>query len=174
MKLLEKIANRYTFWAALLIYSVFGFYLMPRAMKGSAVTPLDLHFSYSPEIARQTLAQMGTQGRASYVHFSHVLDTPYPLIYTALFVIVILLLVKTLWPGSGRWRWLGLVPLLAMGFDFLENHSIISMIHSWPSVSDKAAQTASLFSSLKWSFIGVNAGLIFVLLILLAGRKLRR
>ncbi len=174
MKALEKIANRYTFITALALYSLFAIVLMPRAMKSATVTPLDLKFSYTPETARQTLQAMGESGRAGYVHFSHMLDTPYPLIYTALFMIIIFLLVKNLWPSSSRLRWLGLMPLAAMVFDFLENHSIISMIHNWPDVSDKMAETSSHFSSLKWSFVGLNAAIILCLLALWAFQRMKR
>ena len=61
--------------------------------------PLDLLFSYSPETAYEHLRSFGEQGRAAYAQMSLTADTAYPIIYTAVFMVLITLLARKAWPA---------------------------------------------------------------------------
>ncbi len=174
MQFLRNISNGKSLGALLVIYILFAALVMSGMVGSSAekIQPLDLLFSYTPTQAYDLITGYGDK-RATYAYMSLTADTAYPMIYTALFMVLIMQLAKTLWPDHpGRHR-LALVPLCAFVFDLLENHSIRKMLNAFPERLDNVAETASAFTSLKWSSVYVIFTIIIVLLVLLLIKKLK-
>jgi len=175
MRLISKFSNRYTLLILATIYGIFAGYIMPKSIESAQGDgPLDLLFSYAPETAFAHVESYGEMGRAAYIKFSLIADTAYPVIYTLLFMVIISLLATKLWPARKGLQRLALVPLLALVFDLCENQNIVSMLKSWPETNEKTAQMASLFTSLKWTSIGVSFAVILVLLCLWILRAVRK
>lgn len=166
MKLIRKFSNRYSLITLLIVYGIFAAVIMPGAatkMEAGA-GPLDLLFSYSPKTAFEHIESYGEQGRSAYIKFSQIADTAYPIVYSMLFIVIIYLLAVKLWPRRETLHKLALIPLAAFIFDLCENQSIIAMLKAYPETPENIAKIGSIFTSLKWTSVGVNFAIILVLL----------
>ncbi len=175
MNFLRKISNLKTLGILFVIYAAFAAFVMPGMMEGGDVkiTPLDLLFSYSPERAYALLSSYGDL-REHYAFMSLTADTAYPIIYTALFMVLIMVLSKSLWPKRPNRHRLALIPLFAFVFDLIENHNIRKMLHAFPEKLDGVAKTASTFTSLKWISVGTSFTVVLTLLVLLVVKRIKK
>ncbi len=170
--------KRYASWklAGILfaIYCVFAFAIMPNLMRASenGGGPLDLLFSYSPQIAYEHIESYGDM-RDQIAKLSLTIDTAYPIIYTSLFMVLVYLLAKFIWPAREKLHRLALIPIFAFIFDLCENASVVIMLKSYPEKLGGVARMASTFTSLKWTSVGVIFALLVGLMIL-ALLKLRK
>lgn len=171
MKLLRKISNWKTFGALLILYILFAVFVMSGMTGDGALKhqPLDLLFSYTPQEAYALIESYGNF-RGRYAFMSMTADTIYPILYTLLFMVLIMQLCKVFWPKDLKKQWIALVPLLAFVFDILENASIITMLRSYPERHDTIAQMSSLCTSLKWLSVGLVFGIICVLLVMVVAK----
>lgn len=172
---LERLASWRLLAVLVLLYGIVFTFLM-RGMGGAPGDnqPLDLMFSYSPEQVYANLAQLGEAGRKTRILVSSTLDTAYPLVYSALFAVLITLLARFLELTHKVWKWLALLPFVILGFDLAENLSIIVMAMRYPETMTALARAASLFTSLKWIFVDLVLGSLAVLALLSVFRLLRR
>ncbi|MEE9348035.1 MAG: hypothetical protein V3U82_07560 [Robiginitomaculum sp.] len=175
MKFLRKISTWKTYFVLLALYVFFVVFIMKgmSAIGPENLGPLDLLFSYSPEQVYSHFDSYGEAGRASYQRAAIFSDGPYMLVYTAGFMVLIMILAKKLWPARGKMHRLALVPVFPLLFDIGENSAIVAMLRAYPERMDGAAQIASLFSSLKWSSVGLTSALIAGLAITLLIRKFK-
>lgn len=175
-----RVAGRNTFIAALLVYLVFGLYIMPtglakiQELSGKKVEVLDLQFTYTPEKARAIAASYGDAGRDFAARFEMLGDGLYPLVYTFLFLIILAWVFKSLAPYGIRVRYIHLLPLLVMFADYGENTCIISILKNYPNISDQLAMASSFFTSLKWSLLIVVTLVIGVSLWMLTFYRMTR
>ena len=157
-----RIAGLKTFLAAILIYLVFGAYIMPQGLQqiqqinGKPVKVLDLQFSYTPEDARNFIGQYNEAGRNFAANFELIADGLYPVAYTFLFLIIMGWVFKSLSVYGVRVRYIHLMPFLVMLVDYGENTCIITMLKTFPDFSNNVAWLSSLFTSLKWSLLAVE------------------
>ena len=98
----------------------------------------------------------GAQGRLYYIRYQYR-DFIYPMIYTALMTGVLIRLIR---PSSFN-VWV-LIPSVAMIFDFIENYYLRVLVYDFPNLNPINISMATLFSSLKWSFIAFSLILIFI------------
>ena len=175
MNFLRKISTWKTFVVLMVIYMFFAIFVMSGMMNSGEATiqPLDLLFSYTPQQAYDLVAGYG-ESREAYAYISLTAESAYPVVYTALFMVLITLLAKTLWPDKPARHRLALVPLFAFVFDLIENYNIRKMLYSYPERLDEVAETASTFTSLKWSSVFVIFAIIVILVVLLVVKKLKK
>ncbi len=174
MHFLRKISSWKTLGILLVVYVLFAVFVMSGLMDGGDVKlkPLDLFFSYSPEKAYGLITSYG-EHRERYAFMSMTADTAYPIIYTALFMVLILQLAKSLWANHPKRHRIALIPLFTFVFDVCENASIIIMLKAFPERLDNIAQIASLFTSLKWSSVVMIFTIILIFMVLLVIKTLR-
>ncbi len=174
MHFLRKISSWKTLGILLVVYVLFVVFVMSGLMDGidAKLKPLDLFFSYSPDKAYGLITSYG-EHRERYAFMSMTADTAYPIIYTSLFMVLILQLAKYLWPQHPKIHRIALIPLFAFVFDLCENASIITMLKAFPKRLDNIAQIASLFTSLKWCSVAMIFAIILILMVLLAIKTLR-
>jgi len=172
---LERLASWRLLAVLVVLYGIVFTFLM-RGMGGAPGDnqPLDLMFSYSPEQVYANLAQLGEAGRKTRILVSSTLDTAYPLVYSMLFAVLITLLTRFLGLTPKVWKWLALLPFVILAFDLSENLSINVMAFRYPDTLTALAQAASLFTSLKWIFVGLVLVSLVVLALLSVFRLLRR
>ena len=181
ISIIEKLSNWKILTVLIGLYGLFVLFVMPLMLETSSAAggPLDLLFSYSLQTVQAHILALSSEQRATLAFQSLVFDTAYPVIYTALFIVTIMMLTRALVgplskPSQApRIVWLALIPLAAMGFDLCENIHIRSMLASFPELSQAVVARASLFTSLKWIAVGVNSVIIIALTIVLIGRKVR-
>jgi hypothetical protein len=174
--MLEKFSNWTTICISLVLYVIFAAFILPLSMETGLpnMGPLDLLFSYSPDVAYLHLESFGVEGRERYAKVSMLVDTIYPVIYTLLFLTLIYQLQKNTGLASSRYRHITFVPLFAFAFDILENTCIVFMLKSYPERHDQVATLSSLFTSLKWISVGMSSALLIVLVIIKVKHKLKR
>ncbi len=159
---IERLASWRLFFVLLVLYALVFSFLM-RGFGGAHMDtpPLDLLFRYTPDMVQHYLESLGAAGRASRVLVSATLDTAYPLVYSSLFAVLIVLLTRFLGVAGRLWSYLALLPFVILGFDLAENISIIVISLNYPAPMSALAHAASLFTSLKWVFaymvIGITA-----------------
>lgn len=136
-------------------------------LSGKKVQVLDLCFSYSPADVHRYLSEYSPEARVFAARFNLVADMVYPLSY-AFFLIV---LMAWIWrPVRGQWppfKYLHLLPLAIVIFDYLENICVVSMLFRFPEISNGLIKTGSCLTSVKWSLLGLS------LLLALGGLFLR-
>jgi hypothetical protein len=176
MNFLRRVSNWKTYFSLLGLYVFFVVFIMKgmSAIGPEQLGPLDLMFSYSPDEAYDRLTSYGEAGRGSYAKAAIFADGPYMLVYTAGLMVLIMILAKKLWPVSPKMHRLALLPIFALLFDIGENGAIVAITRAYPERMDAMAQTASLFSSLKWSSVGAIMLLVAALAIAVLIRKLKR
>jgi hypothetical protein len=173
-----RIAGWKTFLAGLILDGLFMGLIMPRgagtfsSLSGKEVAVLDLKFSYSPEMARTIIAAYSDSARSFAIKFGLIADTVYPLAYTFFFTMALTWLLKTLSQYGLKVKYLHLFPLVILPIDYLENIAIANLMSSYPTFTDTAVFVASLFTSLKWSAVGIMAAIILSGLVALAGKRL--
>jgi hypothetical protein len=175
-----RISGWKNFLVGLALWLVFGTVIMPwgaatmRQINGKKTEVLDLQFSYTPEQARAIIADYSVAGRDFAANFELIADTLYPVAYTFLFLMIISWVFKSLSVYGFRIRYVHLLPFLVMLADYCENTGIIRMLKSYPDFSDTVATVTSLFTSLKWSLLAVQAFIIGAAIWLLTFYRMTR
>ena len=172
--LFEKIENWITLKAALLFSAVFGALYCFINFSGFGVAGLleitggpnilDFQAGYSPAEAYDMLAALGAGGRAFYLGRILPVDFPFPLSYMLCFAGWIAWLLKHL-EFRNRLKYLLIVPVLAMLFDWAENIGIIVMLDNYPLLPLWAVSVASVSGILKAAFTVCSIAAIVVLII---------
>ncbi len=127
---------------------------MPLLTGDKEVTPIDLQFAYTPELAYELIDSYSEETRTVYARGEMTLDVAYPIVYT-LFMSVTLML---LYPNKWKMAWL---PYGVFGVDMLENTGIIIMLKNYPEQLRSVAWITSGFSTLKWSLVIIVVLFIF-------------
>lgn len=125
--------------------------------------PIDLEIpTYTVDRAYELLTAYGEEGRAFYKTLELTVDVIYPLVYGFAFALALAFLWSRVAPGK---RWVYFVPLLVllgMGFDFLENAGIVTLLSYFPQPAIIIARITSVCSFLKWSFDFMSIALIII------------
>jgi hypothetical protein len=179
MVFLETLYGRIVPWATntnigLLFAIVLCFmtWLLPAAtaslarMSGMPDAVLDKRFRYTPDDAYALLSAYGVAGRRRYVRNAVMLDLLFPFAYGMFLTLVGMRVSLWLCTPSGFLRHVSLLPLLAVGFDYLENTSLVVLALKYPRRMTPLARLSSTFTSLKWVTIATSVGLIAIGLVL--------
>jgi len=151
------------FVPAMAVYSLMLLYTIPQVERYAPGMKLfDLSPSgYSLEYTLELLGALGVKGRDTYLYQQLPVDFVYP----GLFAVACCLLLSWLFAkslkASSRLFYLCFVPVAAGLFDYLENIYIVSMLTSYPNVTELHVAFASILTILKTTFTTA----FFVLLI---------
>ncbi len=139
---------------AMVVYALMLLYTIPQVEHYSAGMKLfDLSPSgYSYRYAIQLLSALGSVGRATYLFRQLPLDFVYPGLFAVSFCLLLSWLFAKILRGDSKMFYLGLVPLFAGLFDYLENICIVLMLTSFPNVPKLLVASASAFTIVKSSF----------------------
>lgn len=173
-RLSEYFYQKTTIWVVFICLALFLLFLVmilptettrAEPILGTTQTP-DTLFYYSKAQLFQMAEEYGQEGRYYYVDSRVAFDIIWPFIY-AIFLInsISWFLGKTVVEES-KLRFLNLVPLLGILFDFLENISNMVVMFRYPQRMELLASLAGVFTSLKWVFVG-GSFLILIFAILL-------
>ena len=159
------------FFLILINYSSIGVAGLLKITDGANI--LDFEFGYNQEEAYQMLTALGTDGRLFYLTTLLPLDVLFPFASMLFFAGWIALLIKYT-SGKYWYKYLLLIPILAMLFDWMENVGIIAMLISYPDLPAWAVYLASISGMLKTIFIAGNIIVIGLLLIMFLVKKTRK
>ncbi len=177
---LQKVASGKTVFIAFIltmaVYLLMLFYSVPKVESfapGMALFDLS-PTGYSYQHAISLLETLGETGRNVYLYQQLPIDFIYPGLFAISYSLLLVWLFSKSIPADSRMFYLVLVPVFAGLFDYLENVSIISMIRSFPALSQELVGIASTFSILKSLFTMAFFLLFFVGIIALFASFLKR
>ena len=128
-----------------------GFQLVPYNVNENM---LDLKFGFNSLDVKETLINLGEEGRKYYIYSSLILDTFFPIFYVSLFTgILINLNVSKIF---------AFIPLSGGLLDLGENIQISLLMSSLGAVNEYLIFSASKFNQLKWLLIYLTIFLIIV------------
>ena len=176
---LRGVSTGWVALAALLIFVLFSALVLPQqATKaeqetGSADSP-DTSFFYSASDLYQMAETYGEQGRQAYVRARFTFDLIWPLVYTLFLTTAISWVFGRAFAPSSRWQRANLAPPLGALFDYLENLSTSLVMLRYPAQTPVVDVLASVFTALKWGFIGASFVLLFGGIVVAAWRWTRQ
>jgi len=152
---LEKTATLKIIIFGLLIIVLFNIVLLPMFPKLFQVEidiakVLDLQFSYKPEFVYAFFTELGEEGRNAYLLSEVFVDFPYLIIYTFLYILLLIRLLSISKIKSKKW--ILYLPFLVGLFDALENIGIVQLLTSYPNQLPNLVIITSVFTTLKWIF----------------------
>lgn len=176
LRWLEKLSNWKMILGVFALYIIFAVVIMPSSLinQESSLGPLDLLFTYTPDLAYQHIESFGESGRASYAQASMIVDTAYPVVYTFFLLLVIFRLVKSLDLTKSKLSLLVYVPLITFICDLSENACIVFMLKNYPERYDMIALAGSFFTTSKWSMVIFSVVIVLVLALMLGLQKFRK
>jgi len=135
-------------YAVMLLYSIPLVIAAAPHMKLFDMSPA----GYSAEYASELLEAIGPGGRGIYLSTQLPLDFIYPGLFGVTFSLLLVWLFRKSFSSGSRIFWFAPVPVLAGFFDYLENIGIITMLLSFPEISHRVVEAASIFTILKSGF----------------------
>jgi hypothetical protein len=135
-----------------ILFNTLIFPAIPEKFQATRLTAVpDLLFSYSPEFVCRFLNDIGSSGRAAYL-FTSKADMIYPLFYAGLLI----LLTDILNTDTKKSYPFFIFPAGAALFDWAENLSMMYVLNIYPVCPGNLIRMASVFTSLKWIFVGIS------------------
>ncbi len=123
---------------------------------------LDMTINYSPEIAYTKLTAYGEQGRHAYRLFLDYVDSIFPALYGAFFLLGTTYAFAREFPGRPVWQKLSFLTVGATVFDYAENFCFLAMLRHYPQRLDGVARLANVFTLTKWGFAVFSMVMVFI------------
>ena len=164
----EWLCRASTSWvalSALLFFLLFSALVLPQQATeaeqetGSSDSP-DTSFFYSSSDLYRIAESYGEQGREAYIRARFTFDLVWPLVYMLFLTTSISWVFGRAFAPASLWQRANLTPLLGGLFDYLENLSTSLVMLRYPQQTAVVDVLATVFTVLKWSFLGAS----FVLL----------
>jgi len=157
-----------------LAYLVFAVVILPWASSklksvSHGMSPVDLPFSYSTEQVYKILKSYGGEGREWYTLMELTIYTVYPLVYSILAGMLIIILYSRLALKENFIKILFLIPVIALLADYAEGFSMVLMLVNYPYKLETIAALANVCTQIKWIFLiaGVGLSAVGALLVLI-------
>lgn len=155
---------------AVLIFISFTALVLPgqsarsQSQAGDIGSP-DLSIYYSARDLYAMAESYGELGRSEYIRMRFSFDLIWPLVYTFFLTITISWLYSQSVSMTSYWRWINLLPVMGMTFDYIENISTSLVIYRFPAPTPAVDFLAGIFTGIKWllvglSFVSLIAGMI--------------
>jgi hypothetical protein len=129
------------------------------AVAGQQYRLPDVHLMYSTGELRQLLQNLGSEGRSIYRQMILQADLLYPLCYSLFFYLLLQLLSPR---EKTKYRYWKFLPFAAAFFDYLENLSILFLLHAYPAFPAFAGRLAAFGTTAKWAtlfMVVIGAGM---------------
>jgi len=140
---------------------------------GGGVQPLDTRFSYTTAEVSDTFQKLGSEGRAIYESVVGRIDMIYPLVYGALFILVLAYLLRKTADRTSGFILLALIPLSGVTFDYLENLNTLKLLHQFPDLSAQSVEWGEQMTKLKHGTLFFSLGMVILLAIVAVIGKIK-
>lgn len=117
------------------------------------VTQVELPFSYTTDQLYSILKTYGSQGREWYTLMQLTIFSLYPLIYSMLTGLLILLFYSRLNIKENLIKFFFLMPVFSLLADWLENVCMVVVLVNYPYKLETVVQWANVCSQIKWIFL---------------------
>jgi len=162
---LHRLSNTWVTLAAVVVFILFTAFVLPRqAATAETYTrdagSLDTSFFYSADDLYRIAGAYGENGRRLYVRSRFTFDAIWPFVYAVFLTTAISWIYRRAFVPRSRWRLANLAPLLAAGFDYLENVSTSIVMLRYPARTPVVDRLAPFFTLSKWTLIGASFALL--------------
>jgi hypothetical protein len=134
-----------------LVYAIMLLVTIPKTMAFSnGMKLLDMMpMGYNSEYINSLFEALGENGRQVYLYTQLPVDMIYPFLFGISYCLLIGYVLKKLNKLSSVFFWLCFLPLIAGIADYLENFGIISMLNSYPDLSQTSMNATNIFTLVK-------------------------
>ena len=156
---LQRVASPMALFSLMGVMAVLGYFMVSSVSPSQELMTLangknvpDAQFWRSEEGLYQQLEDYGAFGRHLYLTRVSPLDIFIPLAQAMVLSVTLSLVFRNALARESKWQRLNLLPFIAMGGDYLENLSIITLMLAFPNRIEVLVFAASVFTALKWIF----------------------
>ena len=151
------------FLLATIAYLLMLFVTIPKVMAFSdEMRLLDMMpMGYDLSYVTKLLTTLGQEGRDTYLYNQIPLDMIYPLLFGIGYCLILAFFLNKMNKLEAPYLYLCLLPLIAGKADYLENIGIITLLKSYPDISESMVSLTNVFSIVKSS----STTLYFIILI---------
>jgi len=146
----------YVFMLTVTIPKTMGF---SKGMKLLDMMPTGYDLNYVSELFNS----LGEMGRETYLTYQIPVDMFYPLLFGLTYCLLLGYFLKKLNKLFTPFIYLCLLPIIAGIADYLENFGIITMLKSYPDLTEITVKTTNSFSVLK----SISTSVFFIVLIII-------
>jgi hypothetical protein len=167
---LDRLSTTQVMLISLGIFLLFSILVLPdqaakaEVYSGEAGSP-DTSLFYTAEDLYRFAEAYGSEGRTAYIRARFTFDLIWPFVYVAFLLTSISWLLAKADLQRGSWKYLNLVPVMGMLFDFLENISASVVLGRYPKTTVLLDHLAGFFTLIKWVLVGGS----FIILLFAAG-----
>ena len=158
--------NLYHVLISLVIFVVFVATILPNeaaaGLANGLTESIDTSFSYTPTRLYEIISGYTYEVRMLYIYQRFTFDFIWPLVYGAFIILTSWYLIEK---TNLKYKKLRLLPIIAVGFDLLENILVSLLMYSYPYQSYFLAIIASSFTTLKWLTLSLSFIIIMILFI---------
>ena len=168
---LAKMSNGWVVLLSMVVFIFFVAFVLPgQSAKADEVardagTP-DLSFTYSTGDLYEMAESYGEPGRTEYIRTRFTFDLVWPLAYGAFLIAAISWSFAQGMPTESIWRRANMAPVLGVLFDYLENISTSIVMFRYPAQTPVVDVLATVFTPVKWIFVGMGFILLLIGLVL--------
>lgn len=163
--------------SALVIFLLFTVLVLPgqaAPTKAKNLGSPDTSFYYTAEDLYQMAEAYGEEGRQAYVRARFTFDLIWPLIYTVFLSTGISWVCRRAFTPQSLLQRANMLPLLGALFDYLENISTSVVMMRYPNPTPVVDGLAAGFTMAKWLFVSGSFVLLFIGIVLVAVRWMRK
>ncbi|WP_421764791.1 hypothetical protein [Ekhidna sp.] len=159
-----------------IVYSFMLTVTIPRTMNFSnGMKLLDMMpTGYELNYVRELFNSLGKVGRATYLTNQIPVDMIYPLLFALTYCLLLGYFLKKINKLNTQFAYLCLLPIIAGIADYLENFGIITMLKSYPDLTEIAVKTTSTFSLIKSISTSVYFIALIIVLVILGFKAINR
>lgn len=176
---LYRISNKWVVIVSVFIFLLFMASILPsqsakaETYSDEAGSP-DTSLYYTPDDLYNMAESYGETGRQAYIRARFTFDLIFPFVYGFFLTALISWIGNRLIQQTNRLRLINLFPSFGMIFDFLENISTSIVMTQYPSRATVTAYLATVFTFVKWIFVGGSFALLLGLVISWIIMKIRK
>lgn len=163
-----------------ILFLIFPAVLFPRyqdrmaEVAGQEIVPLDSRFSYTYDEVKTDFDKLGSAGRKTYRFVIANIDMAFPVFYGLLFILILAWLLKKTTGAHSGWILLSLFPCIGITFEYLENFNTLSLLDSYPIITEESTSWGQQMTRLKHIFLLLSVAFILLLAITLLVRNFKR
>ncbi|WP_417875374.1 hypothetical protein [Winogradskyella sediminis] len=148
-----------------LVYTFMLTVTIPKTMEFSnGMKLLDMMpTGYDLKYVNELFISLGENGRLTYLTNQIPVDMIYPLLFGLSYCLLLGYFLKKLNKLNSPYIYLCVIPIIAGIADYLENIGIITMLKSYPDLTEISVETISIFSVIK----NISTSIFFIALIII-------
>ena len=160
-----------------IIFILFLAFILPQVdnyssrIMGEGKSP-DTSLIYSADNLYDMAQGYGESGREAYIKLRWTFDVIWPIVYS-LFLVLWLIKLSAYINTNNFLKHLFILPLVGMGFDFLENIGATIIMIRYPLKSGIIANITPIMTFLKWVTLSASILIFLALIVLSIARKIK-